>query len=168
MSEFNLLELQPLYRAGGRQRGATTTERWSWDFVVDGQSLLERLGGGDAHGCARCLEAEIDAMIGQRLLGHAAPDLPSDRVALYLCPECGELSCGGITASVTRQGDRVIWRDFAWEREGEAPAPVGRVLTCQSMRVRTRGVWPSHTRRARPEAWTRRAFAQCRLTLRCS
>jgi hypothetical protein len=128
MSDLNRLELRPHHRAGGRRGGTTTTERWSWDFVIDGQSLLERLGGGDVMGALGVWEPEIEAAIGLRLLGQAAPDLPPDRVALYVCPECGDLSCGAITASVRREDDRVIWRDFAWERDWEAPAPITRAL----------------------------------------
>ena len=122
MSEFTSLELRPLHRPGSRQGFAYTTESWSWDFVVDGRSLLELLRGGDVIGVLGAWDRAQQVVRAERLLGKAAPDLPPDRVALYVCPECGDLGCGAITASVLREGDGVVWRDFAWERDWSDPA----------------------------------------------
>jgi hypothetical protein len=36
------------------------------------------------------------------------------RQALYVCPECGDLGCGAISAVVTREGGYFVWKDFAY------------------------------------------------------
>lgn len=114
------VELAPLHRVGGQVGGGATTERWSWDFVVDDQSLAAAVGG-DIAGALGWGEPAVEARVVDKLLGRAAPDLPPDRVAVYICPECGDLSCGAVTVSVARDGDAVVWRDFAWERDWAAP-----------------------------------------------
>lgn len=37
------------------------------------------------------------------------------RVALFVCPECGDFACGAITALVSRTERGVRWSDFAYE-----------------------------------------------------
>lgn len=34
---------------------------------------------------------------------------------LYVCPECGDIGCGAITVNILDLGDRIVWRDFAYE-----------------------------------------------------
>ena len=116
MSTLSHLELVPLHRPGGGNR----TERWSWDFVIDGQSLAKQVGG-DIVGALGWGDQPGEAHTVEKLLGRAAPDLAPDRVSLYVCPECGDLGCGAVTASLARQGELVIWRDFAWQRDWDAP-----------------------------------------------
>ncbi|MFE7402685.1 hypothetical protein [Streptomyces sp. NPDC057557] len=52
--------------------------------------------------------------------------LPSGRIPLYRCSQCGDLGCGAFAARVTyaRQADPAIvtWSDFAWESDA-APEP---------------------------------------------
>ena len=114
MTTLARFELAPLHRRGGGGK----TERWTWDFVVDGRSLHAQVGG-DVVGALGWGDAASQAAVVEKLMARAAPDLPPDRVALYICPECGDLSCGAVTASVVREGDIVTWRDFAWERDWE-------------------------------------------------
>lgn len=38
----------------------------------------------------------------ERLVGEASGDLPDGRVSLYVCPECGDLRCGAVTARLRR------------------------------------------------------------------
>jgi hypothetical protein len=62
----------------------------------------------------------------RRLLRKEPPEI-SDRVAIYVCPECGDLLCGAITAVIDRDGADIVWRepaystfdylDEAWEHE---------------------------------------------------
>ncbi len=51
-----------------------------------------------------------------KLLREAGPDLPPNRVAIYVCPECGDLGCGAVTVAIDRDGEDIIWSDFRWER----------------------------------------------------
>lgn len=110
MATLSRLELAPLHRP----RSGGKTERWSWDFLVDGKSLHARIGG-DVIGALGWGDAAWESAVIERLQGRAAPDFPPDRVALYVCPECGELDCGAVTASVTRDGDVFTWSNFAFQ-----------------------------------------------------
>jgi len=114
MTTLSRLELAPLHRP----RSGGKTERWSWDFVVDGQSLHARIGG-DVVGALGWSDAVWESAVVERLQGRAAPDFPPDRVALYVCPECGELDCGAVTASITRAGDVLTWSNFAFQNGPE-------------------------------------------------
>lgn len=55
----------------------------------------------------------------ERLLGDAPGDLPDGRVSLYACPECGDLGCGAITATVTLELDIVTWRAIGIQTDYE-------------------------------------------------
>lgn len=96
-----------------RQRSRDRTRVRFVDFVIDGHSLLSRTGdrvtqlGWGAGG------ARQDALAA--LMVMRPPDLPSGRVALYVCPECGDLGCGAVGAFVERSGDAIVWRSFAYE-----------------------------------------------------
>src|SRR5690606_2438869 len=48
------------------------------------------------------------------LLETDAP-LPGDRYVIYGCPECEDLACGAVTAVIRREGEDIVWRDFAWQ-----------------------------------------------------
>ena len=39
--------------------------------------------------------------------------LAEDRIELYLCDCCGDISCGAITVKIIDKGDKIIWTDFA-------------------------------------------------------
>jgi hypothetical protein len=61
-----------------------------------------------------CLSTDLaafpeDAVL--QLLGRAPAELPGGRLALYVCPECGDLACGAVTVSMESTRDDVVWRD---------------------------------------------------------
>jgi hypothetical protein len=56
----------------------------------------------------------------RRLLGEEEPDLPSGRISLYVCPECGDLGCGAVTAHVELGPETVTWAAFGMERGYDA------------------------------------------------
>jgi hypothetical protein len=97
-------------------RGSRKTGRVFADFLVDGASLstivrqkadlISVLGWGSE---------DLQRAARDRLLLKAPPDLPSGRYALYVCPECGDLGCGAVSAIIERVGDTVVWRDFGYE-----------------------------------------------------
>jgi hypothetical protein len=58
-------------------------------------------------------EEQLRAM--ERLSGTAPPDMPSGRVSLYVCPECGDLGCGARGVFIQGTTDSVVWRDPAYE-----------------------------------------------------
>ena len=107
-----------------RARGSWhKTPRVYADFIVDGRplsdvvrhkaDLISSLGWGS--------EA-TQRLVVEHLLLRANGDLPSGRHALFICPECGDLSCGAVGAVIERVGDRVTWRDFAYENDREPPS----------------------------------------------
>lgn len=150
MPTISHLELAALHRSGGRSGQITWAERWTWDFVVDGVPLHTRVGAGDVVGALGWGDQVWEAGITAKLLGRAEPDLPPDRVALYVCPECGDLRCGAVTASIGQAGGVVTGRNFAWQRDWDAPnagqpialAPSGsrpaRTSACSPVRRRPR------------------------------
>ncbi len=92
------------------------------DFVVDGRPLLYRLSDLDA---VSPLAADVPpslftAQVRGLLLETGAP-LPDGRYVVYGCPECEDLACGAVTAVIERDGDDVVWRDFAWQVAATTP-----------------------------------------------
>lgn len=47
-----------------------------------------------------------------RLALSAPPDLPGGRTSILICSECGSLSCGAVSAIVTREGEVVAWSEL--------------------------------------------------------
>lgn len=87
------------------------TPRRFLDFQADGESLYD-LVTEDLISCLGWAVPDEDERAAQRLL-LAEPSDVHGRVAIYVCPECGDLYCGAITVSIERQGDHVVWRDAA-------------------------------------------------------
>src|SRR5450631_124952 len=116
MDDIVLLSLNPMHRRGHKSGALTVADVWSWDFVVAGSPLsavIKRdvaglLGWGDEAWQRQCLA---------KILLETSPDLPPNRIALYVCPECGDISCGAVTAAVSRDDHRIVWSDFRWERD---------------------------------------------------
>jgi hypothetical protein len=106
------------------------------DFVVDGESLGDQLA--PVLGCASLPADYVPVLVLDwpmgfpaedygRLVGELPAPLPDGRVPLYICAECGDLGCGGITAVIERSADTVVWRDFGYQNDYE-PFDVGDVL----------------------------------------
>ena len=55
------------------------------------------------------------------LLQRRKPSLSTGRYQLYICPECGDIGCGAVTARVEREGEFIVWRDFGFENDYEEP-----------------------------------------------
>lgn len=51
----------------------------------------------------------------QRLKGEQPADLDSGRVALYLCPLDGDLTCDTVGCRISFDKETVTWHDFAWD-----------------------------------------------------
>jgi hypothetical protein len=96
-----------------RTLGGSQTPRRFLDFVIDGESLYEKLG--DVISPLGWLNAEETRKIVNRFLRKESPDFPNDRTSIYVCPECGDLECGAVSAVIERVGDDIIWRDFGYQ-----------------------------------------------------
>jgi hypothetical protein len=88
-----------------------TSSRRFLDFLIDDESLYERYQL-ESISCLGWQFAEADEEAARRLLGEGEPDI-ENRVALYVCPECGDVKCGAVTAIVEPQVDEIVWRDLA-------------------------------------------------------
>ncbi|WP_330460845.1 oxidoreductase [Streptomyces sp. NBC_00820] len=109
--------LAPAIRAGGvLADGGHRVHRDFVDFIVDGRPLLLLLSDLDAVSplASDVPPAVFTAQVSALLL-ETAPPLPDGRFVIYGCPECEDLACGAVTAVIERDGDDVVWRDFAWQ-----------------------------------------------------
>ncbi len=105
------------YTWSKRGGGIGQTEREYIDIVIDGipfsqlvfHDLISPYGWQDE-------ELQLQAI--DRLLGMRIPDL-GDRNSFYVCPECGELSCGAVSMIIERTEVYVIWRDFGFQNNYE-------------------------------------------------
>lgn len=45
--------------------------------------------------------------------------MPTDRILLYVCSDCGDISCGALSAKIDFSENKIIWSDFAYENSIE-------------------------------------------------
>jgi len=109
----NVLSLQRKRREGGNG----VTQRDFLDFVIDGEPLSEMLRG-DFVSCFAWSDQE-NAKAVDRLLLNEEADFPNDRHSLYVCPECGDLGCGAVSAVIEERDNKIIWRDFGYQNNYE-------------------------------------------------
>ena len=81
------------------------------DYEVDGESLYDQIDE-DLISCLGWFVPDEDERAAQRLLLAGPPNIDG-RVAVYVCPECGDVYCGAITVIIERQADEMVWRDAA-------------------------------------------------------
>lgn len=100
------------------------TERNYVDFIVSGQSLRQVLGAPAADqigifGWIPDKWYENDRI--DEFLGLIPPELATGRTSFYVCPECGDMGCGAVTAKIEVTGQQVIWKEFGYETNYSAP-----------------------------------------------
>lgn len=111
--------------------GVTKAEVSYLDFTVDGELILPRLNrvaDGNLDVVSVVQDAwPVEAVAGiARLLGEEPGDLPDGRVSLYVCPECGDLGCGSVSARIVFAPDTVTWREIGWQTDYDPEvAPLG-------------------------------------------
>ena len=124
----DLLDVAMLYRPTRRDirgREVVNSERRTIDFFVNGISLFTATNAyrHDLCGCFSpdyvTSENELTRNENQRIAKIFSFESPTeigrDRVALFICPQCGDLACGAITFQLSRVGDTVRWSHFAHE-----------------------------------------------------
>lgn len=79
------------------------------DYLVDGRSVLNDLNEDRITPLGWGFDDDASA---ERLLGVGEPDLDG-RVAIFVCPACGDIDCGATTAVIASEGEEIIWREFA-------------------------------------------------------
>lgn len=82
------------------------------EFQVDGRPF-SAVHKQDLISCLGWFVPEQDDLAARRLLGEVPPDV-EDRVALCVCPECGDIVCGALTARIAYSEREVVWSDFAF------------------------------------------------------
>ena len=102
-----------------RKVAAGQTGRDYFDFIVNGKSLIEILEPSDLIGCLGWGRPEIEKHTIAQLLAKELPEPESGRVPIYICPECGDLGCGAVTARICEEAESYIWSDFAFENNYE-------------------------------------------------
>lgn len=84
-------------------------------FAINRRPLSELIELG---GRTCVLAGERDVAYVRQLLLRAPSALPSGRVPLYICSQCGDLGCGAITVRVSLVEDCYVWSEL----EGATPA----------------------------------------------
>ena len=106
-----------------RSSGGGRTERSFLDFVIDGSSLFDVMAER-GHDCITPLgwgDGAVEVATLRRLRLEDSPLLEGRREPLFVCPECGDLGCGAVTAQISASKGMVQWSDFAWENTWEEP-----------------------------------------------
>jgi hypothetical protein len=119
MAKTSVLQLEWKRREGGDSR----TQRDYLDFIVDGQPLSEKIGG-DLASCLGWFVPSENTKAVRRLLLEEPADVSNNRRSLYVCPECGDLECGAVTAVIECSGNKIIWRDFGFQRDSDDVVPI--------------------------------------------
>jgi hypothetical protein len=101
-----------------RSGGGGRKERRFLEFVIDGVPLSTRI---DADFISPFGWFSIDAQRAaiDRLQRRKPPDLAHGRTSLYICPECGDLGCGAVSAMIAGGSGVVIWKDFGVQNNDE-------------------------------------------------
>jgi len=125
------LELAALHRIGGTN--PRKRERYTFDFVINGFSLFKATQAFESDMCGSLSNPQFEHELARRINGRIAAMLTSEvpvgghRVALFVCPECGDFACGAMTVLVSRTDLGVRWSDFAYENGFEAASQVNLV-----------------------------------------
>jgi hypothetical protein len=111
MSAFDTLDFVDAFRPGG----AHSQERRYYDYVISGRPLHALVKPGDKIGLFGWLPHQFEVQFARWLLLREPSELPSRRVPLYICPECGDLGCQSLSTRVIEGLDRFVWTDLAYE-----------------------------------------------------
>ncbi|MFN0249621.1 MAG: hypothetical protein ACKV2T_22245 [Kofleriaceae bacterium] len=116
MSTVDTLGFVEAVRVGGPQH----QERRYYDYTINGHPLRAMIDPGDNIGLFGWLPHEFEVEFARSLLLRGPSKLPSGRVPLYICPECGDLGCQSLSARVIEERDRFVWTEFAYEANYDA------------------------------------------------
>src|SRR5262249_17377385 len=93
------------------------------DFIIDGRPLSDRVPA--AKGMVTMLNrpwlATVPDAVEQLCGRQPCEGLADGRVPLLVCRECGELSCGALTATLDVGLVATTWSDLSWE-DGSMPS----------------------------------------------
>lgn len=108
-------------RAGSRdEREVLSSERVFYDFFINGASLLDQVARQNSPNADMTSVLTVNWPLepGSEdlapLLGAVPSPLGDERVALYVCPVCGDTECGALTAVLSVSHSVVTWTDLGW------------------------------------------------------
>ncbi|MGA3371542.1 MAG: hypothetical protein ABSC48_07250 [Terracidiphilus sp.] len=113
ISNLNLIQFDRLILPGEQKQRRTFL-----DFCVDGISLYERFANKRDLVSTIWVNPPVPEEAQRpikRLLKLDPSDFPNDRVAIYVCPECGDLGCGAISIEIVFDDTLVTWQSFGYE-----------------------------------------------------
>jgi hypothetical protein len=126
ISNLNLIQLDRLVLPGEQKQA-----RAFLDFCIDGISLYEKFANErdlvSTIWVNPPVPEEAQKSI-KRLLKLIPSEFPNDRVAIYVCPECGDLGCGAISIEIVFTETLVTWRSFGYENNYENAVEYERYL----------------------------------------
>lgn len=106
------------------KNGSTKADRKYIDFIVSGQSLGQLFGLPDLDLIGTFCWTDNNKFENKQIdefLGLAKPELETGRTCFYVCPECGDIGCGAITAKIELTEKNVIWKEFGYENNYSEP-----------------------------------------------
>lgn len=102
-----------------RQGGGGKSERFFYDFSINGRPLSDVAEPGDFIAPFGWLGNELERKYFEQLLLRSSSELQSGRIPLYICPECADLGCGCLTVLVSKYDDCFVWSEFGFENNYE-------------------------------------------------
>src|SRR6188508_1568482 len=117
---MHILTLASKYRKGD----TNNPERRHLDFIISEQALSQYFESSelDLIGTFGWTENKVyESEQLDQFLGLKGSELKSGRVCFYVCPICGDIGCGAITAVIEVTDTSVIWKDFGYETDDAEP-----------------------------------------------
>jgi len=96
-----------------RKIGTAQSPRRFLDLVIDGESLYDKVG--DFISPLGWQSDSENRKAVDRFLRRTESDFPGNRMSIFICPECGDLGCGAVSAVIEREGGNIVWRDFGYQ-----------------------------------------------------
>ncbi len=112
MNTFNLERVE-------RKKGKGQTGCQYFEYIINGKPLLNFFEGIVEIGVLGSFGEKNDNDAALQLLKMKPSELDTDRVPLYICPECGDLGCGAVTVKVLIKENCFTWSDFGYENNNE-------------------------------------------------
>ncbi|CCH55755.1 hypothetical protein BN8_05040 [Fibrisoma limi BUZ 3] len=122
---MDTLTVRQGYRRGEvSKNGSGKNGRYYIDFIVSGQSLEELLDqpSADRIGILGWIpNPDYERKKINEFLGLEEPELATGRTSFYVCPLCGDIGCGAITAKIEVTDETVTWKEFGYETDYSEP-----------------------------------------------
>ena len=98
-------------------RGDPANSRRFHDYVISGVRLSTMIEARDNIGVFGWLGEPAQVAFARQFLGEELSRLAPGRVAIFVCPECGDLGCQCISARLIEDRDSFTWTDFGFEAD---------------------------------------------------